>query len=412
MTVINFAYDTPNLPSWSKYYFKNSYDGKLYPINGSLEECFYDYHAPLQTVFEKNNVSTKWIPLSVALLKTEKFVYVLTFKYLARSLEAPIPFNYITDEVKHAINIGQCLLVMHDATESYHYTTQFYSSLIQTLNKISITNFTNILIITGNMANTLHPAELKVLNWQMFETSMRLVNEHKEIKPLNKFFDINSVKKFLCLNRINREIRFYFMYQMYTNQLLNDFRASLNKVNTIEEIESHTSNYFINKIKNNDDFPKMLQSLPWLVDIDNFNNNHWNTVSDNFSTNNIIFIVTETIFSDFNHLFLTEKTFKPIALCMPFIILGSPKILKHLQSLGYKTFNHIWDESYDDELNMGERMNKIVDLVKDLSKKYTTSELVDIITANNHILEYNYNLLMSRRPEQPTIEYIKDKICK
>jgi hypothetical protein len=348
----------------------------------------------------------------VALLKTEKFVYVLTFKYLARSLEAPIPFNYITDEVKHAINIGQCLLVMHDATESYHYTTQFYSSLIQTLNKTSITNFTNILIITGNMANTLHPAELNILNWQMFETSMRLVNEHKEIKPINKFFDIDSVKKFLCLNRVNREIRFYFMYQMYTNQLLNDFRASLDKVNSIEEIESHTGNYFINKIKNNDDFPKMLQSLPWLVDIDNFNNNHWNTVSDNFSTNNIIFIVTETIFSDFNHLFLTEKTFKPIALRMPFIILGSPKILKHLQSLGYKTFNHIWDESYDDELNMGERMNKIVDLVKDLSKKYTTSELADIITANNHILEYNYNLLMSRRPEQPTIEYIKDKICK
>jgi hypothetical protein len=94
------------------------------------------------------------------------------------------------------------------------------------------------------------------------------------------------------------------------------------------------------------------------------------------------------------------------------IILGSPKILKHLQSLGYKTFNHIWDESYDDEINMSERMNKIVDLVKDLSKNYTTSELVDIITANNHILEHNYNLLMSRRPEQPIIEYIKDKICK
>ena len=177
------------------------------------------------------------------------------------------------------------------------------------------------------MANTLHPVELNVLNWQMFETAMRLVNERDQIAPINKFSNIENVKKFLCLNRVNREIRFYFMYQMYTNQLLNDFRASLDKVSSIEEIESHTGNYFINKIKNNEDFSAMIQSLPWLVDVDNFKYNLWNNVADNFSTNNIIFIVTETIFSDFNHLFLTEKTFKPIALRMPFIILGSPKTI-------------------------------------------------------------------------------------
>jgi hypothetical protein len=411
MNIINFAYDIPPSPPWSEYYVKNIYDDKRYPINGPLEECFYDYHAPIQTVFEKNNVTTKWVPLHQALLRTEKFVYVLTFKYLARSLMAEIPFKYITPKLKHAINTGQCLLVMHDASESYYYDTEFYSSLIQKLNEVSI-NFKNVLIITGNMANNSHPANLNILNWQMFETAMRLASEHKKISTVDKFSNIEDVKKFLCLNRVNREIRFYFMYQMYTNQLLNDFRASLNKVNTIEEIESHTNNYFINKIKNYDDFSVMLQSLPWIVDIDDFNFNHWDSLDDNFSINNIIFIVTETIFSDFNHLFLTEKIFKPIALCMPFILIGSPKILKHLQSLGYKTFNHIWDESYDDEIDMSARMNKIVDLVKNLSKNYTTAELVTIIKDNNDILEHNYNLLMSRRPEQPVLEFIQNKICK
>jgi hypothetical protein len=42
--------------------------------------------------------------------------------------------------------------------------------------------------------------------------------------------------------------------------------------------------------------------------------------------------------SDSSNLFLTEKTFKPLALGMPFIVIGNPYILKRLRSLGYKTF--------------------------------------------------------------------------
>ena len=57
MSLINFAYDGevgPKQFTW--HWHVNSYDNKFYPINGVFEDCYYDYHAPLQTVFEKHNI--------------------------------------------------------------------------------------------------------------------------------------------------------------------------------------------------------------------------------------------------------------------------------------------------------------------------------------------------------------------
>ena len=72
----------------------------------------------------------------------------------------------------------------------------------------------------------------------------------------------------------------------------------------------------------------------------------------------------------------------------------------------------MWDESYDDEDDPTMRMQKIISLVKDISTKYSTKELADLITSNNDILEHNHSMLMCRRPEAEIIKYIKEYICK
>lgn len=46
-------------------------------------------------------------------------------------------------------------------------------------------------------------------------------------------------------------------------------------------------------------------------------------------------------------LFISEKTFKPIAHGHPFMIFGPPGILHYLKALGFATFDHVIDESYD-----------------------------------------------------------------
>jgi hypothetical protein len=57
--------------------------------------------------------------------------------------------------------------------------------------------------------------------------------------------------------------------------------------------------------------------------------------------------------------FLTEKTFKPIKHGQPFVIVGAPGSLAALRSLGYRTFDHAIDNSYDDEIDNTQRWIKI-----------------------------------------------------
>jgi hypothetical protein len=57
--------------------------------------------------------------------------------------------------------------------------------------------------------------------------------------------------------------------------------------------------------------------------------------------------------------FLTEKTFKPIKHGQPFVIVGAPGSLAALKSLGYRTFDHAIDNSYDLEPDNTQRWIKI-----------------------------------------------------
>lgn len=57
-------------------------------------------------------------------------------------------------------------------------------------------------------------------------------------------------------------------------------------------------------------------------------------------------VVVETAVTD--QLFLSEKTFKPIAYGHPFLILAQPGALNRLRKAGFETFDNIFDESYDE----------------------------------------------------------------
>ncbi len=60
-------------------------------------------------------------------------------------------------------------------------------------------------------------------------------------------------------------------------------------------------------------------------------------------------VVSEAQYNDSQKsIFLSEKTFKPIACSHPFQILGAKGSLKELRKLGYLTFENLFDESYDE----------------------------------------------------------------
>lgn len=66
--------------------------------------------------------------------------------------------------------------------------------------------------------------------------------------------------------------------------------------------------------------------------------------------------------------FLTEKTFKPIKHGQPFVIAGPPGSLAKLRQLGYRTFDHVIDHTYDLEPNNTRRWQKLLGSIKQLQK--------------------------------------------
>jgi hypothetical protein len=408
MATINVVYDEKVGKEENNRWHLNVYNKKYYPTNGPYEECYFDYHAPIVTVLESNNYNVNEMSLREALATDVKFVYVLTFRFFHGTIRSSEDnynfFNHLPIGMVSAINTGRCLLVLNDAHECAYYDMGFQKQLCKNLDGVGI-DHKNVVIITGNPNNINLSFDIKTIFWQFFETAMRLSAPHNT-NACN--FDNNNLKKFLCLNRIPREPRYYFMHEMYRRNLLQYFNASLDRVSSIEEIRSYNDNIFLNSLQNSLSFTNMLLSLPWTVDTGNFQTNHWNTINSSFAKNNIIFVVTETIFKDdLDNVFLTEKTFKPIALKMPFIVVGQPHTLNRLKSLGYKTFGHLWNESYDEEPDVLKRMNMLCELIENLSK-IPTEALARIIIQSKDILEHNFNLLLSRRPESEVTAMIEN----
>jgi hypothetical protein len=106
-------------------------------------------------------------------------------------------------------------------------------------------------------------------------------------------------------------------------------------------------------------------------------------------------------------LFITEKTFKPIAFFHPFMILGQPTILSYLHSQGFETFNNIFDESYDTDDNIISRVTKIVDNVKSFRQVEYDNITRDKLE-HNHNLFFNKKLVIDKIIKEiiePTLEY-------
>jgi hypothetical protein len=79
-------------------------------------------------------------------------------------------------------------------------------------------------------------------------------------------------------------------------------------------------------------------------------------------------LVTETVVEQ-PWPFRTEKIAKPLAIGHPFIVATSPGYYRDLHRLGFQTFGHVIDESFDAIDNHQDRMDRIIDVVEDLCQQ-------------------------------------------
>lgn len=91
---------------------------------------------------------------------------------------------------------------------------------------------------------------------------------------------------------------------------------------------------------------------------------------------------------------LTEKTLFPIFFKKPFFNIGIYRGMDILKDYGYKTFDKIFDESYQYETDLNKKLDMVCTQLVELSKK-SDEELVELFSTAEDITEHNYNVLMS-----------------
>ena len=89
-------------------------------------------------------------------------------------------------------------------------------------------------------------------------------------------------------------------------------------------------------------------------------------------------------------LFVTEKTFKPIAHQHPFLVCGMKGTLAFLKENGFETYDHIFDESYDTLDFFDARLNGLYDNIKNFNKE----KYLDPLTEKK--IKHNYNRFYDR----------------
>lgn len=221
-------------------------------------------------------------------------------------------------------------------------------------------------------------------------------------------------KTFLCYNAALRPSRIEFLEHMLKHDLVKDSYYSFiggsrgtTKIDDLLDIidaKVHPNIY-----NNKEMLPLILghdesDGLPWSTDLE---------ITDHvFFENSYFSVVTETLY--YPHyaapnqvytghvpaligLFLTEKTYKPIAMKHPFILLAPQYSLRMLRERGYKTFSPFIDESYDEIKNDELRLKAVVEEVKRLSK----SDLVEFTYQIKDIVEHNEKVLRNQTVFDP-----------
>jgi hypothetical protein len=76
-------------------------------------------------------------------------------------------------------------------------------------------------------------------------------------------------------------------------------------------------------------------------------------------------VVTETIY-DYAHSFRTEKIWKPMIMCHPFVAVANRGYYRDLHRAGFRTFSHVIDESFDGIDDAQARADRTVAVIADI----------------------------------------------
>lgn len=306
-------------------------------------------------------------------------------------------FNFLPAEYLKDLRKGTAMLLLDQSHEGYQ-TLWLWEYFHKQCVEYQVSPG-SLIYVTGNLlaeeqytswANVNNVVDqINVISYAHFEYDV----QHLAVKTnLPTDFDISidyktkhleSIKLFNCLNKRKRPHRFWFYTKLLEHDLADRGLVSINEFD-IRHMYVENRLPPANLIEQaNKRLPSTIYGISNTEHPDSY---YINRIRDDVCADSWVSVVSESSFSDMdNEVFVSEKTFKPIACMHPFIILGNRGSLAKLRELGYKTFSGFIDETYD-TLSTFERMEAIAVALKKIN------EIDDKLTwykSMRHILEHN-----------------------
>ena len=312
-----------------------------------------------------------------------KYIYHLI---LTAMLDAEYVFD-ISDKVVQDIQDDKCFLLFDYTFESRNNSVEheydMYKNIIDgTLNKYNIQK--PYIYVDGNPYNR-HDLDLYFNRFivEVGRACLQPITENSDVMVFEKGQTfVEREYKVSSFNRRPDENRFKFV---------DAFKNNPNVLCTLGMPDEYDLDFYTQ------DYPELVPMLPLEYDL-KLGLNEPNLVSIlNWGLRKVSYVqvVNESLFHyDRHHMFINEKTLKPIAFLQPFIINGMPGSLAHLHELGFKTFSDWWDESYDTETDQVKRSNKIIEIVTELAS-LEHIDFRDMLESMHQTLEFNRKHLMT-----------------
>lgn len=121
-----------------------------------------------------------------------------------------------------------------------------------------------------------------------------------------------------------------------------------------------------------------------------------------YSTKFSVVVETESELEEYH---VTEKTLKCLVLGHPFVVLATPGYLNYLRSIGFTTYNEIFDESYDTILDLDDRMDGLIKQIENLQnfvfdvdklREIQQKNLLNLFQIRNNYVEKFLNIFNDR----------------
>ena len=223
--------------------------------------------------------------------------------------------------------------------------------------------------------------------------SDELLYRHRNRSMPTVYHNQERSKKFTALVRTHKEWRAYTMARLWSKGLHEQGYFSYNNQITVGEDVNPIDTSNLGSLKHHTEF--FLQLAPFHCDLltpDEHADMKY-TVGLHHSDAYFNFVIESRLTGPVRS---TEKVFKAIKNCQPFVIAGPYGSIKQLREMGYRTFDHVVDHSYDEIEDTTERWEAVCTEMCRIAKSKKTHSMY--INCKDDLI-HNQQLFLNKETE-------------